>query len=91
MAIDLTQIELTLEQKQLLATQAEQTGRPWAEVLSEALRHCSRVPSTVSGNPQSFYDSMRDVIGTVKAAPPDLSTNPTYLEGLGRDCDAGVG
>jgi hypothetical protein len=90
MAIDPTQIELTLEQKQLVASLAEQAGKQWPEVLSEALHHYRPpgAPAPVS-DAGTFYDSMQDVIGAVKGAPPDLSTNSAYLESLGRDCDAG--
>lgn len=84
------QIELTLDQKRQIAETAERAGRPWPEVLSEALR-CYRPPIThENGNgrrQKSFYDVMLEdgVLGIVKDAPPDLSTNPKYMEGFGND------
>jgi len=92
MAIDPQQIELTLEQKQSLAAKAEQTGKPWPQVLAEALSHYAPQapqPDTEYAD-ESFYDSMRDLIGIVKDAPPDLSTNPKYMQGFGREYDEGA-
>ena len=37
--------------------------------------HCS---------PESFYAAAKDLAGSVKDGPPDLSTAPKYLEGFGR-------
>ena len=37
MAIDIREIELTEEQKRRIAELAEQTGRPWKEILDEQL------------------------------------------------------
>lgn len=37
--------------------------------------------------PETAYDlaNQLGILGSVPDAPPDLSTNPRYLEGLGRD------
>jgi hypothetical protein len=82
-------IELTLDQKRQIAETAERAGRPWPEVLSAALLSY-RPPRVENGNGQrqrSFYDALNEagMIGMVKDAPPDLSTNPKYMEGFGRD------
>jgi hypothetical protein len=37
MAIDIQEIELTEEQKRRIAELAEETGRPWKEILDEQL------------------------------------------------------
>ena len=37
MAIDIREIELTEEQKRRIADRAEETGRPWKEILDEQL------------------------------------------------------
>ena len=93
MKTDPSQIELSPEHRASLAQLAEKTGKPWPEVLSEALR--SYRPANGVGNTQgtskSFYDVMNvdGVIGIVKDAPADLSTNPRHMEGFGRgrDCN----
>lgn len=38
---------------------------------------------------QSLYDALnaRGLIGCLKDAPSDLSTNPKYMEGFGRDAE----
>ena len=84
------QIELNLDQKRQIAETAERAGRPWPEVLSEALRSYRPAPVHENGNgrrQRSFYDVMLEdgVLGIVKDTPPDLSTNPKYMEGFGND------
>ena len=91
------QIELSLDQKRQIAETAERAGRPWPEVLSEALRSYRPAPVHENGNSQdengnssrqrSFYQALKEagMIGMIKDAPPDLSTNPKYMEGFGRD------
>lgn len=61
----------------------------WDEVLSEALRSY-RPARAKDGNGEKqklFYDALQEsgLIGIVKDAPPDLSTNPKYMEGFGRE------
>lgn len=92
MAIDPREIELTTEQKRQLAGLAEQSGRSWADVLTDALRSYRprNGPRTATSTGGSFYDSMKDIIGIVKDAPRDLSTNPKYMEGFGRDPEPGA-
>jgi hypothetical protein len=91
MAIDPQEISLSVEQKRQLAELANRTGRPWPEVLAEAIEsyrtHGGSAPSAGRG---SLYDAMKDVIGIVRAAPADLSSNPIYMEGFGSDHDAGA-
>ncbi|MEX0937737.1 MAG: hypothetical protein WDZ59_07730 [Pirellulales bacterium] len=90
MVTDPKQIELSPEMKEAIALKAEQVGRPWDEVLWDAIRLSppSRPVAREAGG--SFYEAMRDLIGIVKDAPSDLSTNPNYLEGFGRDRQNGA-
>jgi len=42
-----------------------------------------------NGETASVYDSMsrRGLIGKLTTAPADLSTNPNYMEGFGKDAE----
>jgi hypothetical protein len=91
MTADPGQIQLTNEQRAALALASERAGKPWEEVLSEALRSYRPV-GKIGGNgsePGTFFDAMKDVIGVVKETPADLSTNPEFLRGFGGDCEIG--
>lgn len=87
MPTDPNVIELSLDQKRHLAEVADRTGREWSEVLEDALQplYTRNGGPPTSGKSASFYEAMKDVIGIVKDAPSDLSTNPKYMEGFGRD------
>lgn len=89
MSSPVDEIELTPEQKQRIAEAADRMGRPWPEVLESALRKYedTSVPRRTDFGTKSFYDVMLEdgVIGMLEDGPPDLSTNPKYLEDLGRD------
>ena len=99
MAIDPAQIELTKRQKERLANLAEREGKGYAQVLDELLSSAPLVsngiplancdpdnlgPDNLSGSQQTAYDALAAIgaIGCIKA-PPDLSTNPKYMEGFG--------
>lgn len=86
MSVSPEQIALTAEQKQRLARLAEQTGRSWDELLADAIASLENGESTVVGTPESVYDAMvrLGLLGCVKDGPPDLSSNPKYIEGFGR-------
>lgn len=88
MSMDVDQIQLTDEQKRQIAEAAERTGMAWAEVLREALlSYRPHRRKNGNGKQKSFYDALEEagLIGIVKDAPPDLSTNPKHMEGFGRD------
>lgn len=88
MAVDPYEITLNAEQRRQLAELADRAGRPWPEVFAEAIQsYCPSNGSSKTGH-SSFYDAMKDVIGIVKGASPDLSGNPRYMEGFGLDHDA---
>ncbi len=92
MAIDPKQIELSPEMQRAIAEKAEQAGKPWDEVLWDAIKLSppSRSVAPEENAGESFYDAMHDLIGIVTDAPSDLSVNPKYLEGFGRDCRTGA-
>jgi len=91
MAIDPQDMMLTEQQRRMLADLAARTGRPWNDLLTEAIgsyHPLDAAKSTTAGG--SFYDTMKDVIGIVSGAPADLSTNPRHLEEFGRDHHTGA-
>ena len=87
MSISHDQIILNAEQKGRLARLAEETGKPWDEVLGEALAAFRPLSASAEERRQeSFYDVARRLgfIGSLDGGPPDLSTNPKYMEGFGK-------
>lgn len=68
-----------------LTRYAAANGSSASAVLREALATYLTEPKATkrSTKPVSFADLARDLAGSVNA-PPDLSTNPKYLQGLGR-------
>jgi len=85
MSMSPDQIILTPEQKLHLARLAEQTGRPWEEVLGAALSSFENTKHPPTGNGETVYDALvrLGLLGSVKGAPSDLSTNLKYMEGFG--------
>ncbi len=86
MSILPNQIALTSEQRERLAQLAEETGRPWAELLDEALAAYQPYPASPNGQEgESFFDraSRLGLIGCVEDRSSDLDSNPTYTEGFG--------
>jgi hypothetical protein len=80
------EIHLTAEQKVRLAKLADQVGKPWPEVFDEALAAYPSLPSQQGVVEESFYDAATRLgfIGCVRGTPPDLSTNPMYMDGFGK-------
>jgi predicted DNA-binding protein len=64
-----------------LKEQAGIKGRPESEIVREALENYLRQTAG-----QSAYELARQagLIGTLKKAPRDLSTNPRHLKGFGQ-------
>ena len=79
-----TRISVRLDRKlrASIKKQAKATGKREAELIREALEK-----EFASPEPQkSWYDMARELglVGIVKKAPPDLSTNKKHMEGFGR-------
>jgi hypothetical protein len=76
-------IRLTQELERRLATEAKKTGRGESEIVREAL--ADYLNKQAAG--PSAYDIAKKMglIGCAKGLPSDLSTNPAYMEGFGRD------
>jgi hypothetical protein len=81
-----TPMQLTMKQRETLARLAAQSGRPWEEVLEEALTTLQRQAKSASGAAtESVHAALArlGLIGCLTDAPADLSTNPQYMEGFG--------
>jgi hypothetical protein len=87
MAIDPKEIELTEAQRRELAELANRVGKPWAVVYRDALRHypLPAVRACGDGEARTLYDALAEdrLVGCFDG-PPDLSTNPKYMEGFGQ-------
>ncbi len=75
--------ELHLKLDEIVA----RTGKAPEAVLDEALTSYARRTIDEREHTESFYDAaMRSgLIGCVEGGPPDLATNPKYMEGFGLD------
>lgn len=94
MALDITQIQLTDSERLMLAEASERAGKPWEEVLYEALRQYGNgIPRERDGSERNgdeedtVYAAMKrlNLLGCLTECPADLSTNPDYMEGFGED------
>jgi len=99
MATDPRDIQLTGTQRRLLAKLADNTGRPWTQLLNEVL---DRLPTSVLARTngksdkeesdkrelgRTLYDAFAEkrLIGCIHSGTGDLSTNPKHMEGFGKD------
>jgi predicted transcriptional regulator len=76
-------IRLSEELDKQLVSVARQTGQTESDIVRSALEdYCQKH----SAKP-SAYDLFKaaGLIGCAKGLPSDLSTNPKYMEGFGRD------
>lgn len=83
MTTDRLTIRVDDELQKQLAMVAHATGKTESQVVRDALRdYIAR-----HGHVQTCYDVARaaGLIGCVKGGPTDVSTNPKYMEGFGRD------
>jgi Arc/MetJ-type ribon-helix-helix transcriptional regulator len=62
------------------AAKRRQTNR--SEVIRQLLEQGLRARQTTTG--ASCYELAKDLCGSIKGAPRDLSTNKRYLEGFGK-------
>lgn len=79
-------IQLTNEQQEKLTRLAAQSGKPWQEVLGKALASFEQQTKAANGTPPETVHAALvrlGLLGCVTDAPPDLSTNPQYMEGFG--------
>lgn len=89
MAIDPSDITLSPQQRQALARLAEQTGKPYTELIDELLAK-AELPNMAEApeveSEKSLYDvlSERGMLGCFDG-PTDLATNPRHMEGFGRN------
>jgi hypothetical protein len=87
MKIDPADIHLDAKQQRELAELSERSGRPWPDVLSEALSgyRSTHADKPDGGSEESFYDaaSRLGLIGCIEGCPSDLSSNPRYMAGFG--------
>lgn len=80
-----TTIELPDDLYRRAKAEAALTGRRLEDMIEEGLR---RVIEGRAGQPRarpSVADLMRDSCGMIDSGIPDLASNPTHLDDLGRD------
>jgi hypothetical protein len=82
MQIETLSIRLSKPERVALRTAARRGKISQGQLVRRALRAYGVVPKDKAA--PSAYDLVRDLIGKYKDGPGDLSTNPKYLEGLGR-------
>jgi Arc/MetJ-type ribon-helix-helix transcriptional regulator len=78
-------VRLTKALEKRLKEITRTTGRSESEVVREAL--ATYQPKVDESARESCLDLAKrlGLVGDVKGLPSDLSTNPTYMEGFGRD------
>jgi hypothetical protein len=81
-------VSLTEDQIRLLGELSARTGKSPAELISDALHNYSAATSKqggTEGQPLSLSTrlSRRELLGCLDGGPPDLSTNPEHMEGIG--------
>ncbi len=75
-------VKLTEQDANLLERVALRMRTSKSQVIRDALQKGLKRDHVDSRG--SFYEMVKDLVGSVEDAPPDLSTNPKYLEGFGR-------
>lgn len=85
MSVDPKTISLTDAQRKALAELSDKSGKPWPEVLAEALSAYLPKGETNGRSGESFSEAAErlGLVGCVEG-PADLSTNPAYMEGFGQ-------
>jgi len=81
-----TPMQLTPKQRESLARLAAQSGRPWEEVLEEALTSLQHQAKSSNGAAtETVHAALArlGLLGCLTDAPADLSTNPQHMEGFG--------
>ena len=91
MATDPSDIKLSAEYRRMLAQLADRLGKSPQDILDEALGRYADVPDAVksanNSSGKSLFEAMQEVGAVASCAdgPSDLSTNPEYMEGFGKD------
>lgn len=75
-------VKLSEEDALLLEKVASKRKTTKSQVIRDALK--GRLKGEISGGRESFYETVKDLAGSVEDGPPDLSTDPKYFEGFGR-------
>jgi hypothetical protein len=83
MAIGRITIDIDAQLQDKLAALAAQSGVPESDVIRCAIEQFVAQQEM----PTTCYDVAKQagLIGSMPGLPPDLSTNPKYMEGFGRD------
>lgn len=80
MPMNPSEIRLSPEQQAYIARQAERTGRPWDELLSEFIpAPTNRLPAGET----ALEAAQRLGLVGIFDGPADLSTNPEHMHGFG--------
>jgi hypothetical protein len=84
MSVDPKTISLSEAQRQVLAKLSDKSGKPWPEILSEALTSYHPAPAT-NGNGAESFSAAAERLGLLGCTegPSDLSTNRAYMDGFG--------
>ena len=84
MATDPRDIQLTDEQRRLLAEEAERSGRPWQEVLNDFFSQIEASDTEVNRSSLSLFEVLQSkgLLGAMEG-PVDLSTSENHLDGFG--------
>lgn len=73
-----------IETLQTLSPNDQQQVLDFAKFLSSKKQAASSIEQPISAG-VSFLEAARSYIGSLEGGPSDLSTNKTYLEGLGEE------
>lgn len=84
MATDPREIELDEDDQNLLAQAADAVGKPWRQLLRQAVSHYlpPRRPHLICESALEVAQRL-GLVGCAPGLPPDLSTGPRYMEGFG--------
>jgi hypothetical protein len=89
MPVNPAEIELSPQQREYVALRAEQTGRPWSQLLAELVPAADAVGN---GSRETAYDVAQrlGILAMSDEGPVDLATNPIHMTGFGTH-DHGIG
>jgi len=84
MATNPREIELDEDDRNMLAQAADAVGKPWRQLLRQAVSHYlpPRSPRLKCESALEVAQQL-GLVGCAADMPQDLSTNPKYMEGFG--------